>query len=82
MPVAAKVAPVDLCARRDGRGRLRDVTFRTPFASMSFPRSAGVLLHPTSLPGANGVGELGTQALKFLDFMSAAGLKVWQMLPL
>ncbi|MFN8574967.1 MAG: 4-alpha-glucanotransferase [Gemmatimonadaceae bacterium] len=49
---------------------------------MSFPRNAGVLLHPTSLPGANGIGELGTQALKFLDFMSATGLKIWQMLPL
>ncbi len=49
---------------------------------MSFPRNAGVLLHPTSLPGAHGIGELGAEAHKFLDFMTATGLKIWQMLPL
>ena len=41
-------------------------------------RRAGVLLHPTSLPG----GDLGADADTFLDFMQAAGLTVWQMLPL
>ena len=49
---------------------------------MSFPRNAGVLLHPTSLPGQHGIGELGVEALKFLDFMTATGLRIWQMLPL
>jgi 4-alpha-glucanotransferase len=49
---------------------------------MSFPRAAGVLLHPTSLPGPNGVGELGPDALRFLDFLAESGLKIWQMLPL
>ncbi len=49
---------------------------------MSFPRNAGVLLHPTSLPGVHGIGELGAQAHKFLDFMSETGLTIWQMLPL
>jgi len=49
---------------------------------MSFPRNAGVLLHPTSLPGAHGIGDWGTEAHKFLDFMSATGLRIWQMLPL
>ena len=49
---------------------------------MKFPRSAGILLHPTSLPGANGVGELGPEAFRFLDFLTDAGLKIWQMLPL
>ncbi len=49
---------------------------------MSFPRNAGVLLHPTSLPGQHGIGELGVEALKFLDFMTATGLCIWQMLPL
>ncbi|MCC7052178.1 MAG: 4-alpha-glucanotransferase [Gemmatimonadaceae bacterium] len=48
---------------------------------MTFPRSAGVLLHPTSLPGAMGIGDLGPDAHRFLDFMAAAGLKIWQMLP-
>ncbi|MEP6765802.1 MAG: 4-alpha-glucanotransferase [Gemmatimonadaceae bacterium] len=49
---------------------------------MKFPRSAGILLHPTSLPGGNGVGDLGADAFRFLDFLEAAGLSIWQMLPL
>lgn len=49
---------------------------------MSFPRNAGVLLHPTSLPGAHGIGDLGAEAHKFLEFMTTTGLKIWQMLPL
>jgi 4-alpha-glucanotransferase len=49
---------------------------------MTFPRAAGVLLHPTSLPGAMGIGDLGPDAHRFLDVMAEAGLKIWQMLPL
>lgn len=49
---------------------------------MTFTRSAGILLHPTSLPGPNGIGELGPDAYRFLDFLSDAGIKIWQMLPL
>jgi 4-alpha-glucanotransferase len=49
---------------------------------MKFPRSAGLLLHPTSLPGPNGIGELGTEALRFLDVLAEAGLRIWQVLPL
>jgi 4-alpha-glucanotransferase len=49
---------------------------------MLFKRAAGVLLHPTSLPGSNGVGELGDDALRFLDVLEATGLSIWQMLPL
>ncbi|HYW50754.1 MAG TPA: 4-alpha-glucanotransferase, partial [Gemmatimonadaceae bacterium] len=48
---------------------------------MTFPRAAGVLLHPTSLPGAGGIGDLGPDAHRFLDVMADAGLKIWQMLP-
>lgn len=48
---------------------------------MTFPRAAGVLLHPTSLPGSGGIGDLGPDAHRFLDFMAATGLKIWQMLP-
>ncbi|MBI4423177.1 MAG: 4-alpha-glucanotransferase [Elusimicrobia bacterium] len=44
-------------------------------------RSAGVLLHPTSLPGPYGVGDLGPQAHDFLDFLAEAGQSWWQMLP-
>jgi 4-alpha-glucanotransferase len=47
-----------------------------------FPRSSGILLHPTSLPGRFGIGELGQHALEFVDFLHAAGQKLWQVLPL
>jgi len=49
---------------------------------MNLPRSAGILLHPTSLPGPNGVGELGPEAHRFLDTLAESGLRIWQMLPL
>jgi 4-alpha-glucanotransferase len=49
---------------------------------MNFPRSSGVLLHPTSLPGAHGIGDLGEGARAFVDFLAAAGQSVWQLLPL
>ncbi|HKR62647.1 MAG TPA: 4-alpha-glucanotransferase, partial [Thermoanaerobaculia bacterium] len=45
-------------------------------------RVAGVLLHPTSLPATYGIGELGDHAVEFLDWASAAGMRVWQVLPL
>ncbi|MGC2745773.1 MAG: 4-alpha-glucanotransferase [Candidatus Angelobacter sp.] len=49
---------------------------------MIFPRSAGILLHPTSLPGSYGIGELGTEALRFCSYLRDAGIKIWQVLPL
>ncbi|HEX6649157.1 MAG TPA: 4-alpha-glucanotransferase [Pyrinomonadaceae bacterium] len=49
---------------------------------MSFPRASGVLLHPTSLPGPFGIGDLGPEAYKFVDFLVAAGQILWQVLPL
>lgn len=49
---------------------------------MRFPRSSGIILHPTSLPGRSGIGEIGTEAHRFLDFLAAAGQKIWQVLPL
>jgi len=53
-------------------------TPRTP----STGRSAGVLLHPTSLPGVYGIGELGNHLIGFLDWAAHAGMKLWQVLPL
>ena len=50
--------------------------------TMRFPRSSGVLLHPTSLPGAYGVGDLGPHARRFVDFLEDAGQSLWQVLPL
>ena len=45
-------------------------------------RASGVLLHITSLPSVGGIGTLGVQARRFADFLSAAGQKYWQILPL
>jgi 4-alpha-glucanotransferase len=45
-------------------------------------RAAGVLLHPTSLPGSSGVGELGDHVIAFLDWAQSAGMRIWQVLPL
>jgi 4-alpha-glucanotransferase len=45
-------------------------------------RRAGVLLHPTSLPGGMSSGDLGPEAHRFLEFLAQSGFTVWQMLPL
>src|SRR5689334_10566004 len=45
------------------------------------PRSSGVLLHPTSLPGPFGVGDLGPAAHNWVDTLAAAGQAWWQVLP-
>ncbi|HSP33795.1 MAG TPA: 4-alpha-glucanotransferase [Thermoanaerobaculia bacterium] len=45
-------------------------------------RTAGVLLHPTSLPGTYGIGDLGDELTVFLDWAASAGITIWQVLPL
>ena len=45
-------------------------------------RASGILLHPTSLPGPYGLGDLGPGAFQFVDFLEAAGQRVWQVMPL
>jgi 4-alpha-glucanotransferase len=49
---------------------------------MDFPRASGLLLHPTSLPGEYGVGDLGPEAHMFVDLLKRAGQTYWQILPL
>jgi 4-alpha-glucanotransferase len=49
---------------------------------MEFPRSSGILLHPTSLPGPHGIGDVGPEALRWLEWLHAHGQRVWQVLPL
>src|SRR4051812_47675046 len=44
-------------------------------------RCSGILLHPTSLPGPHGVGDLGPAAYQFVNFLARAGQRYWQMLP-
>ncbi len=49
---------------------------------MKFNRSGGILLHPTSLPGRYGMGDLGKEAYGFVDWLTSTGCKLWQILPL
>jgi len=49
---------------------------------MNFDRAAGILLHPTSLPGRYGIGDLGPEAYLFVDWLASTGCKLWQILPL
>jgi 4-alpha-glucanotransferase len=49
---------------------------------MKFNRSGGILLHPSSLPGPYGIGDLGPHAYHFVDWLESTGCKLWQILPL
>ncbi|MBC8075767.1 MAG: 4-alpha-glucanotransferase, partial [Chloroflexales bacterium] len=49
---------------------------------MPFPRTSGILLHPTSLPGPFGIGDLGAPAHRFVEWLAAARQRTWQVLPL
>jgi 4-alpha-glucanotransferase len=49
---------------------------------MEFKRSAGILLHPSSLQSDYGIGDLGKESYKFIDFLEETGQKLWQTLPL
>ncbi|MFZ0535493.1 MAG: 4-alpha-glucanotransferase, partial [Candidatus Sulfotelmatobacter sp.] len=49
---------------------------------MSFPRAAGILLHPTSLPSRGGIGNFGPAAYQFVDWLAASRQGLWQVLPL
>jgi 4-alpha-glucanotransferase len=49
---------------------------------MRLPRTSGVLLHPSSLPGPHGSGDCGPAAYHFVDWLVAAGQSLWQILPL
>src|SRR5205823_4434784 len=56
----------------------RPAPFRHPLAG----RTSGVLLHPTSLPGPFGIGDLGPAAYAWVDALAEAGQSWWQVLPL
>jgi 4-alpha-glucanotransferase len=49
---------------------------------MKFERASGILLHPTSLPGPYGIGDLGPAAYHWVDWLAGTGCKLWQVLPL
>ncbi|MDJ0693899.1 MAG: 4-alpha-glucanotransferase [Mastigocoleus sp. MO_167.B18] len=49
---------------------------------MPFPRSSGILLHPTCFPSRFGIGDLGADAYRFIDFLQQSNQQYWQILPL
>lgn len=49
---------------------------------MKFERASGILLQPTSLPGSYGIGDLGAESYRWVDFLSETGCSLWQVLPL
>ena len=63
-------------------GEVLPETYENIEPAGSKQRRAGVVLHPTSLPGKYGTGEIGNEALKFIDWLVDAGMQVWQVLPL
>jgi 4-alpha-glucanotransferase len=65
-----------------GIGKPLPADYDTHFSKKSTNRRAGVLVHPTSLPGYYGIGELGWASRDFVDWMFDAGMQVWQLLPL
>jgi 4-alpha-glucanotransferase len=49
---------------------------------MSFKRASGILLHPTSLPGPDGIGDFGPEAFRWVHFLQESECHLWQILPL
>lgn len=56
--------------------------YENNFPTQRAPRRAGIILHPTSLPGPYGIGDMGPEAYAFVDWLSEAKLQIWQVLPL
>ncbi|HEY9087941.1 MAG TPA: 4-alpha-glucanotransferase [Anaerolineaceae bacterium] len=49
---------------------------------MNYKRASGIILHPTSLPGPDGIGDLGPEAYRWINFLEESGCGLWQVLPL
>lgn len=56
--------------------------FRPSENHMKYERSSGILLHPTSLESPYGIGDIGPQAYRWIDFLADSGCGLWQILPL
>jgi 4-alpha-glucanotransferase len=67
--------------RAPGQPALTASDFRPPILE-DRTRAAGILLHPTSLPGSGGIGDLGPGAYRFVDWLAEAGQTLWQIMPL
>lgn len=75
------------CKVEDNTLLLQDVFKSVPFGVLHQKvehqeRGAGVLMHITSIPSAFGIGDVGPEAVNFLDFLASCGQKYWQILPL
>src|SRR5207248_4778687 len=67
------------CIQRFSRGPRAPASISS---TMPFPRTSGILLHPTSLPSRGGIGDLGPAAYEFIDFLAAGRQGLWQVLPM
>lgn len=65
-----------------GEGLPHDYGEVFPQPDPSERRRAGVVLHPTSFRGPYGIGDLGEEAFRFIDWLHDAGCSLWQVLPL
>ena len=74
--------PLQSDRRRDALPVSVEAYAPPPGGALPLPRSSGVLLHITSLPGPYGAGDLGPEAYRFADFLAETGLRIWQVLPL
>lgn len=77
----------DTSGKADGEIGISELFQSVPFAVIKLaqaknPRSAGVLLHISSLPSCYGIGDFGAEAFKFADLLADARQKYWQILPL
>ncbi|KAM3364600.1 hypothetical protein ACQJBY_014760 [Aegilops geniculata] len=79
---AATTTPAAVAAVGVGEDLPEGYEQMMPTVEASQRRRAGVLLHPTSLRGPHGIGDLGDEALAFLDWLHGAGCTLWQVLPL
>jgi 4-alpha-glucanotransferase len=76
---AASTTPAEVAAVGVGEELPEGYEQMTPIVEASQRRRAGVLLHPTSLRGPHGIGDLGDQALAFLEWLREAGCTLWQV---
>ena len=67
---------------RTQRRRLPRRHMAYQYGRMQLERASGVLLHPTSLPGPDGIGDLGPGVRRWLDWLASTGCRYWQLLPL
>src|SRR5215468_9780531 len=77
-------APDRLCVVvvRESLSGVNSASLMDDIVPLTGRRTSGLLLHPTSLPGRYGIGDLGTSAYQFVDFLVASGQQCWQVLPL